>query len=76
MFARLGNHHPPNYAKRVIAKARGNACAQCGARKGRSIIWLHLDHVVPLADGGAFTINNMQLLCADCQGAKNEPREL
>ena len=60
----------PNYAKLHIAKERGNCCARCSLKKGRSVVWLHLDHIVPLADGGAFTIDNMQLLCEDCHGAK------
>ena len=60
----------PNYAKLHIAKERGNCCAQCGLKKGRSVIWLHLDHIVPLVDDGAFTIDNMQLLCEDCHTTK------
>jgi 5-methylcytosine-specific restriction endonuclease McrA len=60
----------PNYAKLHIAKERGNCCARCSLKKGRSVVWLHLDHTVPLADGGAFTIDNMQLLCEDCHGTK------
>jgi 5-methylcytosine-specific restriction endonuclease McrA len=60
----------PNYAKRHIAKERGNACARCGVKKGRSVIWLHLDHVIPLADGGSFEVANMQLLCEGCHSDK------
>lgn len=60
----------PAYGKRVIATRDGRACKKCGAVRGRSYAWLHLDHVVPLADGGTPTEDNLQLLCADCHKAK------
>jgi len=59
----------PLYAKKVLADERGRSCEKCD-RRGRGFTWLHLDHIVPLADGGAFTADNMQLLCPDCHSAK------
>lgn len=32
-------------------------------------LW-HVDHVTPLADGGADAPDNMQALCAECHGDK------
>ncbi len=42
-----------------------NQCAECGGCEG-----LTLDHIVPLASGGGNTLDNLQLLCADCHRAK------
>ena len=53
-------------ATRTAALARaGNRCEQCQAT-GR----LEVDHVVAVADGGAETIDNAQVLCRTCHVAK------
>ncbi|MFE2075205.1 HNH endonuclease [Streptomyces misionensis] len=44
----------------------GFACVRCGAREG-----LEVDHVVPIAKGGTWTLQNAQTLCADCHKAKS-----
>ncbi len=60
----------PSYAKAMIARRDGRSCRSCGATKGRSWKWLHLDHVVPLKDGGAADEPNLQLLCPACHALK------
>ncbi|MFC4501738.1 MULTISPECIES: HNH endonuclease [Streptomyces] len=44
----------------------GFACSLCGARER-----LEVDHVVPVARGGAWTLENAQTLCQDCHAAKS-----
>jgi hypothetical protein len=64
---------PPSSQRDIIAEAvrlevwrRGaGRCVACGS-KGR----LQFDHVIPVALGGAGTVENLQLLCAACNGAK------
>ncbi|MGG7572565.1 HNH endonuclease [Streptomyces sirii] len=41
------------------------ACVACGAP------WEHVDHIVPLARGGAHSIDNLQPLCAACNLSKS-----
>ncbi len=43
----------------------GGACVECGARFD-----LQYDHVIPLALGGASTLENLQILCAGCNERK------
>jgi 5-methylcytosine-specific restriction endonuclease McrA len=43
----------------------GGRCVQCGSR-----FELQYDHVIPLALGGASTVDNLQILCAPCNGRK------
>lgn len=43
----------------------GPGCAECGATES-----IQLDHVTPVAAGGAHTLHNCRLLCASCNAAK------
>lgn len=60
----------PSYGKAFIAKRDGRKCATCAASRGRTFAWFHLDHRLPLADGGTATEDNLQLLCPDCHKIK------
>jgi 5-methylcytosine-specific restriction endonuclease McrA len=39
----------------------GGKCRNCGSTKD-----LHFDHVIPRSWGGASTVENVQVLCRDC----------
>lgn len=60
----------PGHAKRTIAKRDGCRCVSCKTSRGKTFAWLHLDHRIPLADGGSLDAYNLQLLCPDCHTAK------
>lgn len=46
----------------------GNQCAYCGASDGS----LQQDHVIPIAGGGAYVIENIVPACARCNGSKHD----
>jgi 5-methylcytosine-specific restriction endonuclease McrA len=48
----------------VFTRDRGR-CVECG-----STFDLQFDHVIPLAMGGATSVDNLQLLCSDCNRRK------
>jgi 5-methylcytosine-specific restriction endonuclease McrA len=54
----------PRRMKKALIHRDGHVCAACGSSR----CVLEMDHVVPLIDGGAFELSNMQLLCGkgDC----------
>jgi HNH endonuclease len=55
----------PREVRRAVFERDGGKCIQCG-----STFDLQYDHVIPVALGGATTLENLQLLCADCNRSK------
>ncbi len=45
----------------------GKGCANCGATES-----LVLDHIIPIAKGGRSALDNLQLLCAECNRLKGK----
>jgi hypothetical protein len=62
---RGGREPIPREVKRAVFERDGGKCVQCGSNFD-----LQYDHVIPVAMGGATTIENLQLLCADCNREK------
>ena len=59
---------PPRVRLRVFEMARG-CCAKCSRRIGGRIVPCY-DHIVAIANGGANSESNLQLLCTDCHREK------
>lgn len=55
----------PHAARERILERDGHRCLACGSDGD-----LHIDHVVPLAVGGAHAEENFQTLCGPCNMAK------
>ena len=55
----------PDGMRQVVWRRDGGRCVQCGAE-----VNLHFDHIIPVAKGGATTIENLQILCAPCNLSK------
>jgi hypothetical protein len=55
----------PVEIRRVVFERDGGRCVQC-----EGSFDLQYDHVIPLSLGGATTVANLQLLCADCNTRK------
>jgi 5-methylcytosine-specific restriction endonuclease McrA len=57
----------PTELRRAVFERDGGRCVECGANFD-----LQYDHVLPVAHGGATTVENLQLLCADCNRRKSD----
>ena len=51
--------------RRAVFERDGGRCVECGGSFD-----LQYDHVIPFSLGGATTVENLQLLCADCNRGK------
>lgn len=63
-----GGRLSPGISNRLFALQRGRCACGCGERLGSDY---HLDHVIPLARGGANVDSNMQLLRKACNLRKS-----
>ena len=51
----------------TLVETYGEKCANCGETEN-----LVLDHIISIARGGISELNNLQLLCATCNGIKGK----
>jgi 5-methylcytosine-specific restriction endonuclease McrA len=57
----------PVEIRRVVFERDGGKCVECGSNFD-----LQYDHILPVARGGATSVENLQLLCADCNQRKSD----
>ena len=55
----------PRDVRRAVFERDGGQCTECGSNFD-----LQYDHVIPVALGGATTVDNLQLLCGPCNRLK------
>jgi HNH endonuclease len=55
----------PVEIRRPVFERDGGRCVECGGNFD-----LQYDHVIPFSLGGATTVDNLQLLCGDCNRRK------
>jgi 5-methylcytosine-specific restriction endonuclease McrA len=60
---------PPSLRFAVLARDKFT-CQYCG--RSAPDVSLHIDHVVPLASGGANSITNLKTACSDCNLGKGK----
>ena len=55
------NRYIPAAVKRAVLIRDNNSCVKCGATEN-----LHIDHEIALSRGGSNDVDNLQVLCRDC----------
>lgn len=57
----------PSELRRVVFERDGGRCVECGGNFN-----IQYDHILPVAHGGATTLENLQILCAECNRRKSD----
>lgn len=60
--------------KRAVFQRAGGRCEYCGLSQAGQEAQFHVDHIRPLADGGATTLDNLALACVSCSLRKGARR--
>jgi hypothetical protein len=63
--ARRNRSRIPENVRIAVWRRDSGRCARCGSREK-----LEYDHIIPLAEGGASTVRNIELLCERCNRSK------
>ena len=56
----------PSNVKILVWKRDRESCVNCGSNLN-----LEFDHIIPVIKGGSNTVNNIQILCRDCNRRKS-----
>jgi hypothetical protein len=68
---RRRTHRSANWRQRAIVLMRdGAVCRLCGARPPTAK--LHVDHIKPWSSGGETVVENLQILCEQCNIGKSD----
>jgi len=59
----------PGALRHEVFKRDGYKCVECGATNQE--VRLHVDHIIPISQGGSNELDNLQTLCIDCNLAKS-----
>jgi hypothetical protein len=57
----------PEAIRSEVWRRDGGRCVQCRSKQN-----LQFDHIIPVSQGGATSVANLQLLCQPCNGAKGK----
>jgi HNH endonuclease len=57
----------PNQVKAEVMRRDRGQCRKCGSTNDP-----HFDHIWPWSKGGTNTVNNIQILCGDCNRRKSD----
>lgn len=61
---------PSSRLKVQVLMRDGNRCRLCGVECNDGLHNIHFDHIIPWSKGGETTLENLQVLCSDCNLAK------
>jgi hypothetical protein len=64
------SRHVSSEVKKIVWARDHGRCVLCGSRKK-----IHYDHIIPFSKGGSNTVENIRILCQDCNLRKSDKIE-
>lgn len=64
------SQHIPAALKRMVRERATDCCEYCHFPQDSQEAAFHIDHILPLADGGTATADNLALACVTCSLTK------
>lgn len=64
------SEHIPAALKRMVRQRAADRCEYCHFPQDSQEAAFHIDHILPLADGGTTVIDNLALACVTCSLTK------
>ena len=64
----------PAFLRRLVKHRANGRCEYCRLSQAGQEATFHIDHIIPLADGGATTSDNLALACVSCSLRKGARR--
>jgi 5-methylcytosine-specific restriction endonuclease McrA len=61
---------PSDRLKVQVLMRDGNKCRLCGVVCNDGLHKIHFDHIIPWSKGGETVLENLQVLCSDCNLSK------
>jgi hypothetical protein len=69
--------NPPDRLRLRVLDRDGYRCVLCGRSPATEVgVVLHLDHIMPVADGGLTTYENLRTLCQQCNLGRGRDMQL
>ena len=63
-------HSIPSDIRKIVFKRDNGKCVKCGSDKE-----IQYDHIIPVSKGGATSVENIEILCQDCNRSKSDKIE-
>ncbi len=64
----------PAFLRRLVLRRAAGRCEYCRLAQAGQEATFHIDHIIPRADGGATTADNLALACVSCSLRKGARR--
>lgn len=61
--------------RRAVVRRAGSRCEYCGLSQVGQEAQFHVDHIQPMAEGGATALENLALACVSCSLRKGARRK-
>lgn len=71
----MSNAYIPVFLRKLVIRRAGNRCEYCRLSQSGQEATFHIDHILPVSEGGTTIAENLALACVSCSLRKGAKRE-